>query len=747
MSATVATTKPHPAWPNQSLRPPHMPCPVTPSILSGRPLPAWALQPLCRGSSDTTPLPSQDLPHLTHGAWREQTLRRTLVLDTRDLKLNEEARTIEVSFSSETPILRWGDNEILSHAPDACDLSRLNDGGIVLFNHNRDDYIGVVVEKSARIDSDRKGRATLRFGTGERADKIFADVKAGILRQISVGYLVLEWQHTHATDGKSPDTYTALRWQPYEISIVTVAADPSVGVGRAYPNNNHNANNSTNTTMNRDQLIAALRLRGIAFDEGATDAQLKAQLDGAPPPSGTRAQPPPAPPSAPAAPPTPPATDGGARSLPPSTTITTGASVTEILDLADAYARAIPTAHDLARQAIRQQHNVQQFQRTLLDALNTSIQANARGLEETATIGLGKDDIKNFSFSRLLYALTAQPGERLISKDNAARELEIVHTASEKARSLGREVNGVIIPYEILSASRRDIISQVKSTEGYTGTGSSLVQDTVLFSSFIDLLRNVCVFLKITTPLRDLRGSITIPKKIAGATSGWLTEEDGDAPETDLNFGQISLAHKTVAAYTQLTRDMLKQPSMDVDAMVRKDLADAQGFAIDTAGFYGTGLNGQPRGLKNVDGISAVQFADGALTYPGIVGMESAIASQNADISRMLYAFNTTIRGKAKTTKRFAESSGESTIWEPGNTVNGYGAEVTNQILSTDIFFGVWSEMIHAMWGGLEILADQKVRNGRVEVSTFQDINFLCRRPECFVFGDLSTPPPAPPQG
>lgn len=66
-----------------------------------------------------------------------------------------EKRTVEVAFSSEEPVERWFGEEVLSHAAGAVDLSRLNDGGAVLFNHGWSDQIGVI--ERAWIDADKRG--------------------------------------------------------------------------------------------------------------------------------------------------------------------------------------------------------------------------------------------------------------------------------------------------------------------------------------------------------------------------------------------------------------------------------------------------------------------------------------------------------------------------------------------------------------------------------------------------------------
>lgn len=143
--------------------------------------------------------------------------------------INEETRTCELAFSSEAPYQRWWGVEILDHSAEAIDLTRLKSGGPVLCDHDTRDQVGVI--ESVRIDADRVGRAVVRFGRSARAEEIFRDVVDGIRKNVSVGYsiddLVLE-----AKSGDE-ETYRVTRWTPYEISLVSVPADFSVGVGRA----------------------------------------------------------------------------------------------------------------------------------------------------------------------------------------------------------------------------------------------------------------------------------------------------------------------------------------------------------------------------------------------------------------------------------------------------------------------------------------------------------------------------------
>ena len=138
--------------------------------------------------------------------------------------------TLELSVSSEEPYLRFWYYEVLDHSTDAINLSRFNDGANVLYNHKPDDYIAVI--EKAWIE-DNKLYCKCRFSSNELAAKIVADINAGILRNVSIGYMVdeLVLEKKSQTDA---NTYRATSWTPYEFSIVTIPADATVGVGRSY---------------------------------------------------------------------------------------------------------------------------------------------------------------------------------------------------------------------------------------------------------------------------------------------------------------------------------------------------------------------------------------------------------------------------------------------------------------------------------------------------------------------------------
>lgn len=159
---------------------------------------------------------------------------RSLPAAIRAMEGEGNERKFIVSFSSEEPYTRWFGTEILDHNEDAVDLTRLNEIGCFLFNHDRDRVLGKI--NRAWIE-DGRGKAEIEFDSDEKADVIFQKVAKGTLKATSVGYQVDSWEEVMPNKQSADGRFTgpcsiARKWAPYEISIVSVPADPTVGVGR-----------------------------------------------------------------------------------------------------------------------------------------------------------------------------------------------------------------------------------------------------------------------------------------------------------------------------------------------------------------------------------------------------------------------------------------------------------------------------------------------------------------------------------
>lgn len=146
--------------------------------------------------------------------------------EVADFTVSDDERSIEFPFSSEYPVTRYFGNEILQHDERSVDLSRLNDSAPLLFNHDPNKVIGVV--ERAWIDGKKKrGYVNVRFSRNAFAQEVLADVRDGVLRNVSFGYAINDMEQRGSGD------FVATNWSPYEVSVVSIPADPTVGVGRA----------------------------------------------------------------------------------------------------------------------------------------------------------------------------------------------------------------------------------------------------------------------------------------------------------------------------------------------------------------------------------------------------------------------------------------------------------------------------------------------------------------------------------
>ena len=385
-------------------------------------------------------------------------------------------------------------------------------------------------------------------------------------------------------------------------------------------------------------------------------------------------------------------------------------------------------AQDKAMQFVKEGKSVDEFKNELMRSLSVKNSDPVENDVKTSFgIGMTVEEAKNFSFVKLLNAMT-NPTDTGAQKA-AEKELEFCSKAAEK---YGVKNKGIIIPAEALVTPLTTPKNAINTT-----TGAPLIPTTLEMGLFIELLRNKCVILSVARQLNGLVGNIDIPKQTAGASGYWVGEDT--APTTsNATFDTLKLRMKTVAGNTYVTRNMLKQTTLDMEAFVRVDLAAALALALDKAAFYGTGSDNEPKGISKITGINSVEFAADDPTYKELVQMETEIGLDNAAVDSMAYIINAGTKGYCKTTQKFPENTdGGGVIWEAGNQINGYKALVTNQINKGDVFLGNFADFIVGLFGGLEILVDPYTysNKGAIQVTGFQDVDFGARHEESFCYG------------
>lgn len=600
--------------------------------------------------------------------------------------IDVENRTAELAFASETPYERWWGIEILDITGDSMRMERLQGGANLLCDHDWRDVVGII--ESVSIGADRVARAVVRFGKSARAEEVWQDVVDGIRKNVSVGYLVHEAVMVEMRDGV--ETYRVTDWEPFEVSLVSVPADTSVGVGRS---------------ADPEIRIAAPTQAGSEGMEPVAPVMVKAATT-----------PPASDPSAPAEPieeirkETP---------MPEATLVEQRNHAAEITRIA----ATIPGGAELAMKAIQEGQTVEQFQAEAIRALSTKP-------VPTADIGMAQRDVQRYSLMRAINAL-ANPGDA-VAQRAAAFERECSEAVSAK---MGKAARGFFVPAEI---QRRDLNVATASA------GGNLVATDLLTGSFIDVLRNAMVIDRLgARMLTGLVGNIAIPKMAGAATAYWVAES-GAPTESQQTLAQVAMSPKTVGAFTDISRRLLLQSSMDVEGMVQTDLATVLGLAVQQAAISGSGSSNQPSGILTQVTASVAGGTDGAApTWANIIELETDVSVANADVGTLAYLTNAKVRGKLKGASKVSGQNGF--IWDDGDfPLNGYAAGVTNAVPSnltkgagtnlSAIIFGDFSSLVIGLWGSLDLMVDpySQSTSGTVRVVALQDVDIALRHVESF---------------
>lgn len=568
-------------------------------------------------------------------------LERAFAVERR--AIDEEARTATLAFASELPYERWWGVEILDCTAPAIRMNRLTSGANLLVDHDMRDVVGVV--ESVSIDADRVARATVRFGRSARAEEVWRDVVDGIRRNVSVGYMIHKAQLVETNE--NVETYRVTDWEPFEVSLVSVPADPSVGVGRSL----ETVTVAVTVTSSEDE-----------EQDPAADAA-EGGDDDAVEPSATSAE-------------------MGDRTHQPSKTMT-DIVVTERNHAAEIskLASSIAGAQEHALRSIQAGHTVEQFQAELLRHM-------ANKPMPTPDVGLTPKEAQRYSITRAIRAM--------VDRDWGAAGFEReCHKAILKRAGLGDAPNGgFYVPYEV---QQRDL------TAGTGSQGGFLVATDNLASSFVDLLRNRTLVGQLgATMLSGLVGNVTIPRQTSANSATWLANEASTITETNAAFGQIAMTPKHVGAYQEISRQLLMQSAPSVDMLVMNDLARVIAIAIDLAALEGSGASGQPTGISQTAGIGSVTGT--SLAYAGVLEFQSDVAGGNALADNCAYVTTPAVAALLAARQRFAST--DTPLWE-GNLldgrVSGFRAMSTLQVTAASMIFGDFSQVIIGDWGQLEI--------------------------------------------
>lgn len=633
-----------------------------------------------------------------------------------------EARTVDMSVSSEDGRMLWfwNDNdervgweqglEVLGHEEKEVDLSRFNNGAAILENHDHSKtQLGAVMDGTARVDKDHKLRLKAKFSRSQRGEEALMDIDDGIRGKMSVGYEVREWKRIPEAKEGEPPTYRAVDWMPYEASLVGVPADDTVGVGRSLDGSDEGLETSADVAPVKESITVGKdrEMEKKKDPESTTPAGVEG-IESAKKESRTEGQ-----------------ADERTRT-------------SDILALAEKCKR-IEGIGAQAREFINKGNTAHEFKNWILEKqFDTEPIEPSENKGGSPKIGLTEKEIGKFSIRKAILAM---------SENRFAEDAGFEKECSEAvAQNMKRTARGVMVPGEVM---RRDL------TVGSAASAGDLVANTLLSQNMIDLLRNAMKTRDLgATVLSGLRDKIDIPRHTGTGTANWIAEAAA-APEVDQTVDQVSMAPSTLAIFTEFTRKLMIQSSIDIEAFIRMDLAFAIALEVDRVAINGSGAGVEPTGILNTAGIGDVSAGapDGGVpSWPNVVELETDVAVQNAAIGRLAYLTNSDIRGKLKTVEK-ATNTGLF-VWPdplmvpdtPGEGVlNGYRAAVSNQVPNnlveggsgatlSAIIFGNWMDLIIGEWGTVDIVTNPfaKLINGIVQVVAFSEWDIALRHPESF---------------
>ncbi len=382
----------------------------------------------------------------------------------------------------------------------------------------------------------------------------------------------------------------------------------------------------------------------------------------------------------------------------------------EIIDLA-----ARHNKRDLADKAISDGISVEEFRGVLLENIS-----NNTPLETPSEIGMTKEEVREFSLVKAIRAM-ANPSDRK-AQEEAAFEFEC---SAEAARQYGKDAQGIMLPAEVLRTwKQRDINSSDDST---------LIAEDYRGGDFIDVLRNSSSVMQAgATMLRGLQGNVVIPKKTAASSGGWIATEGAAAAESEFTSGSVTMSPKVIGAFTDATRLLLQQSSLDVENLIRDDLTQSIATAIDLGALAGSGTSGQPTGISATSGINTTTFAAANPTWAEIVAMESAVANDNALNGSLGYICRPADFGTLKTTEKATGTA--QFVVSPDNSMNGYNVIRSNQVTSGDFYFGNFADLLIGMYGGLDITVDPYAlsTSGGVRIVALQTVDVAVRHAVSF---------------
>lgn len=265
------------------------------------------------------------------------------------------------------------------------------------------------------------------------------------------------------------------------------------------------------------------------------------------------------------------------------------------------------------------------------------------------------------------------------------------------AEEVGRDPRPGYLFAPVDRQSRRDLTTSI------AGAGGNLVSTEVapgnVFASFLFAMM---VYIRLGLTQVNLVGNASFPKVTGTVTAGWLTSEGASLTESQMAFASEAASPKSVGAYCEVSRQLLKQSSPAAQALVLNHMARATAAEMDAKLTSGTGASGQLTGLLNVAGVGSVSGA--SATYGTILDAVKNVEDANGLLDPTKAGF--VVSPTDARLFRARERAVGSGMIMTANELGGYPAQVTKSISNGSALFGDFSQVLLLNWGILEVGVD-----------------------------------------
>lgn len=631
---------------------------------------------------------------------REQTVPVTAI--------DVDKRTIEVAFATETPVCRVLEgeqyNEILLCDESSVDRTRINNKGAVLFNHDRDKLLGVV--ESTSIDADRVCRATLRISNVGLGNTMWSMIQEGILSHISVGYNINDYRI------EAGNNIVVTRWEPSEISLVTVPADIHAGIGRSAGRDDDFAEeleetheddslNSSNETSEEERLMEEQEgMEETRLDNESYDIKETLEVDND--------------------------ENGGVANIELSdgeleemlskrpdllAKLQNKGEEPETLNSNDPVeTEDTRTASNADGEAIHQEDEAEQERKRELTSIGSVLNVD---VSEAIAKGISVSD-----FKRSLNTNIKTPNV----KDNKMEKSVINGLIRQAAEGKPFEGARIEVP-----------VNQLRATSTAPATGGALVKE-VYVDSYIDVLRANSVFAQL--PIQTFsglegEGNLVLPKLSSDFTAMFdFIDEGADSPLVDANFEKLVLKPKTFSGSVPITRTLIKS-------------ADTAERYVQDAMVRGAGLKLEKEILAQIVTAAPSKTLTAAITQADVQAALGQLAAANVRIDNVVAIVHPSTAAVLRSTLVGSNTAAKYMI--EGYRFEAYLCDSVRVIESTQvaagsIIFGDFSNVVLASWGGLTVDRDDTTLRASqgIVLRTFAFIDHSISHEEAFLVVKLA---------